>query len=338
MDKLTSSPGKALFLVWASPTHGSSRSRLLTQELGMDSPRYVYTNLRRGPLFAPLRYLIQAVRTMRLLFKERPRTVLIQSPPSFAVLCVALYAVLTGSQYIIDAHSGAFQRAIWNRPRWLYRRVARRAVATLVTDTYFQKMVEGWGAKALVMRDPVTQYPTGSYPLNGHFNLTLVCTYAADEPLKEVLGAAAGLPDVHLYITGKVKPEFRPLVDQAPANVTFTGFLPDEQFYGLLKGSHAVMSLTTRNHTLQCGACEALSLQRPVITSNWPLLREYFSLGTVHVDNTAEGIRGGIEEMRRNHARFEGEIAQLREVRFAEWQKWTALLANLVEGSSYDVN
>jgi glycosyltransferase involved in cell wall biosynthesis len=80
--------------------------------------------------------------------------------------------------------------------------------------------------------------------------------------------------------------------------VKFTGFLPDEEYLGLLRGVQAIMVLTTNNHTMQRGACEAVSLGKPIITSDWPVLRSYFNKGTIHVDNSYHGIKEGILEMR----------------------------------------
>lgn len=321
---------QALFIVWSAPTQGSPRSRLLAKEIQMTSPIYLYSTTLKGPLSAPLRYVIQGVQTLRLLFQKRPRVVLVQSPPSFAVLFVALYCALTGSQYIIDAHSGAFQRGIWTRPRWLYDQITRRAALTLVTDDFFRNMIERKGGRAMVLRDPVAPAPLLPIQLQEQFSVTMVNTFARDEPLEAVLQAAAGLPEVRFSITGKRSHAHPNLLRQAPDNVVFTDFLPDEAYYKLLRSSHAVMSLTIRDHTLQCGACEALSLERPIITSNWPLLQEYFYRGTVHVDNTPTGIRQGIETLKQDYARYEAEVVELRQMRRQEWQQRTAELVDLI--------
>ena len=321
---------RALFIVWATPTQGSPRSRLLARDLQMTSPTYLYSTTLKGPLSAPFRYVIQGVQTLRLLFQKRPRMVLVQSPPSFAVLFVALYCTLTGSQYIVDAHSGAFQRGIWTRPKWLYDTITRRAALTLVTDDFFRSMIEKKGGRAMVLRDPVAVAPLLPTQKQEQFSITVVNTFASDEPLEAVLVAAASLPEVRFAITGKRSRANPYLLSRATGNVVFTDFLPDEAYQQLLRSSHAVMSLTTRNHTLQCGACEALSLERPIITSNWPLLQEYFCRGTVHVDNTPDGIRLGIEALKRDYSRYEREVVELRQLRRQQWQEQIAELAELI--------
>src|SRR5262249_54482479 len=97
-----------------------------------------------------------------------------------------------------------------------------------------------------------------------------------------------------------------------------------------LRAAAGVVALTTDDNTMQRGACEAVSLGVPIITSNWPLLRSYFHLGTVHVDNTPEGIRAGVEQLRAEHARLQTEIRQLQDERRSEWRAKHAALAALI--------
>ena len=325
---------KALFLVWAPPTLGSSRSRVFSAELGISELHYVYSRIQRSDFTAPLRFGIQAVMTILLLFRKRPSVVLVQSPPSVAVLFVYLYSALVGGKYLIDAHSEALQSPRWTRPAWLHHLLIRKALAVIVTDEHFQELIEGWGGRAFVLKDPVTEYPLEKVQMNGSFNITVVNTFKSDEPLEEVLKAAAALPNVKFYITGNKRKADPQILDAAPDNVSFTGFLPNEQYYGLLSASDAVMCLTTRDHTLQCGACEALSLERPVITSDWPMLKEYFHQGTVHVPNTGEGIRAGVLEMQKNHETYQAEIAALRKKQRQEWEARVEQLAGLIQGST----
>jgi glycosyltransferase involved in cell wall biosynthesis len=320
---------KAAFVVWGPPSHGP-RSKVLARELGLDALHYVYSTTRRGALAAPFKYAYQALATLRLLFRERPRIVFVQSPPSLAVLFVYLYCRLTGARYLIDAHSAAFL-PIWTRPVWLHRLLARRAVTTIVTNEHFQHRIQANGGQAFVLRDIPTSFDKrGDYPLNGNFNVTVINTFSADEPLGETLDAARGCPEIQFYVTGRKKMASPELLARAPANVHFTDFLPDETYYGLLDASQAVICLTTRNHTMQRGACEALSLGRPIITSDWPLLREYFHAGTVHVPNTRDGIRQGVLNMKADYDRYRVEIADLQAAQRREWQEKSKALMNLI--------
>jgi len=321
---------QTVFLVWGPPSLGA-RSRVFARELKIKELHFIYLEARRGALTAPFRYVYQAVQTLRLLFQKRPRLVIVQSPPSFAVVFVYLYCALTNSRFVVDAHSGAFQLPFWTRPQWLYRFLARKAVATIVTNEHFQQLLKGWRAEAFILRDiPTTFSRAESFPLTGNFNLAVINTFSPDEPLEEILDAATRIEGVHFYITGKKTKADPGLIAHAPENVHFTDFLPDESYYALLGESNAVMCLTTRDHTMQRGACEALSLGKPIITSNWPLLQEYFRKGTVHVSNTSADIRLGVEAMRQDYPIFQAGIKELQIAQVREWETKVEELNRLV--------
>lgn len=351
----------ALFLVWGPPSHGP-RSRVFARELGIRRLHFVYSTMRRGLLVAPVKYSYQTIATLRLLWRLRPELIFVQSPPSLAVLVVYLYCRLRNSHYIVDAHSDAFTSPFWSRPVWLQRLLARRAVTTIVTNQHFQQLIRRWGAHAFILRDIPTRFPDrDGFPVEGQFNVVVVNTFAEDEPLAEILQAAEALghapspangkplpdaeggPDasdgsagIHFYITGKTSRAPQQLAGyiaggaQRPPNVHFTGFLPDDDYYALLNSADAVMCLTTRNHTMQRGACEALSLGRPIITSDWPLLKSYFARGTVHVDNSVNGIRAGVLEMAAKYERYCIGIRELQKDQMQEWHDKMILLNALV--------
>lgn len=323
-------PQSTLFLVWGPPSHGP-RSQVFARELGIKELHFVRSLSGRGPLYAPVKYLHQAVQTLALLFQKRPSVVFVQSPPSLAVLFVYIYCAMTGSRYVIDAHSAAFS-PLWTRPLWLHRHLARRAVTTIVTNNHLQGLVQQWGGKSLVLRDiPTTFSQAEAYPLSGEFNIAVINSFAPDEPLSQILEAAGNLKSVQFYATGRKKNAERSLLAMAPQNVHFTDFLPNEQYYALLSSCQAILCLTTRDHTMQRGACEALWLGKPVITSNWPVLQEYFYEGTVHVDNTPAGIEKGLLDMRGDYRRYLSEIRDLQAARRDEWQERIGVLTEMLQ-------
>jgi glycosyltransferase involved in cell wall biosynthesis len=320
-----------LFLVWGSPGRGP-RSRAFARELGIDVS-FISATRRRGALMAPYRYLVQGLRTLWILFRRRPRVVFVQSPPSMAVLVVWFYAWLARARFVVDAHSCAMRSVYWTRPRWLYRRLARRAAATIVTSEHYAGSLRDQGGRSLVIRDiPTTLSTDRTFPVDGSFNVMVVNSFGPDEPLDEIVRAASALDDVVFYVTGDASRAGR-RIPSAPANVRFTGFLPDASYHALMGASDAVMCLTTHDHTMQRGACEALWTGKPIITSRWPLLQNYFDRGTVHVDNTAASICGAIREIADHRTRYSTEIEQLQADRRLEWNRAVVSLHSLIDGS-----
>jgi glycosyltransferase involved in cell wall biosynthesis len=127
------------------------------------------------------------------------------------------------------------------------------------------------------------------------------------------------VPGARFFVTGNPKHLDPALKAQMPANMTLTGFLSDEGYGSLISGADAVLTLTTRNHTMLRGAYEAIYQGTPVIVSDWPLLRESFPDGAVHVDNSPAAIAAAVDTVRREPARFKAGAARLAAAKLARW-------------------
>ncbi len=321
---------KMLFISWISY---SRRSQLIADKLQLKL--HLVHSLKRRPFLAPLRYILQAAKTIMILIRVRPQVVFVQNPPIFAPLLIYLYTRLWGGGYIIDAHTTALLGPVWKWSLPLHAFLSRRALTTIVTNDYLQAMVKGWGANTFIIADIPTELPQGKpFSLDNKFTVAVINTFSPDEPIDEILKAAVTLPDVQFFITGDLIRAKKSFLGDPPENVKFTGFLPDEEYLGLLRAVQAIMVLTTRDHTMQRGACEAVALGKPIITSNWPLLQTYFHKGTVHVDNTSQAIRDGVRKMQQEWQTLGHEVLLLQQERQEEWQEKHRALIKLIEQQS----
>jgi glycosyltransferase involved in cell wall biosynthesis len=109
------------------------------------------------------------------------------------------------------------------------------------------------------------------------------------------------------------------ILERKPPNVTFTDFLSVPHYAGLLKDSHGVMVLTTRDHTMQRGAYEAMALGTPIITSDWPLLRQTFANGSLFVDNSPPSIVKAVRQLRTDWPKLKTAVQAQRAQRHAAW-------------------
>ncbi|MBX3439930.1 MAG: glycosyltransferase family 4 protein [Planctomycetaceae bacterium] len=311
---------KPVFISWAPHC---SRSDNIAARLGGES-HLVYAPFWGSHVLTVLiKYAVQSVRTLRILWSKRPQVVFVMVPPVFACGPVWLYCLLSGGRYVIDAHSGAFLNPRFRYVQWLQRFFSRRAVATIVTNDYLRSVVEKWGANAVLVSDvPVEFAKANEVSLPDAFNVTVVSSFCADEPTDVFLRAAAQTPQIQFHVTGDVrdlKPEFHAL---KPANVRFTGFLSHADYAGQMLGSDAVMALTTRDHTMQRGAYEAIYQGIPVITSDFNLLRKSFPKGTVFVRaDDAASIVDGIRRLQHDVDRYRREASELRLEKHARWDE-----------------
>jgi glycosyltransferase involved in cell wall biosynthesis len=323
-----------LFISWAE---NCSRSDSLAERLcGISSMIYSPVWKSRYSTIA-FKYLSQCLKTVRILCHYKPQTVLVMTPPVIACIPVWAYAKLRGAQYVIDAHTAAFVDRRWTPFLFLHKFFSRHAAATIVTNQFLADIVRKWGASSKIVSDVPICFPKPSnIKLKGPVNMTFISTFTPDEPLVTFLLATRRVSDVHFYVTGRLKDAPLSVLKQAPDNVTFTDFLSGSDYVGLLLASDAVICLTTVDHTMQRGAYEAVYLGKPVITSNFNLLREAFPSGTVHVDETAEDIARGIAEMRDSLTKYQRDVEQLRILKLRRWSDVQKDLSDLLKNSRRD--
>jgi len=330
--------GKSVFIVWAS---FSQRAKTIAEELGGQVSFQYETRLARGGYWLkPLRWLLQGWKTWQLLEWERPEMVLVQAPPVFAPLVVAIWCRLRGktrssgsrARYVIDGHTGAFHYRSWLWSRPLLRMLARKAVATLVTDEAALIMLKSWKVRGFFLIDglPRLSPPAGDAGSQGETRVAVISILSNTEPIEEVFVAARLLPQVTFYLTGDTKRPPSTLLEQKPENVILTGFLRGGNYTALLKNVQGLVILTKQTNDLSCGAFEALIVEKPAVVSDGPEMRRFFTRGFIHVSNTPEAIATGIKQMLDRQAVLTHEVIAMRSElatrRQIVFEEFTALL------------
>ena len=215
---------------------------------------------------------------------------------------------------------------------------AKRAIVNLLTNAHLAKIVSDWGGRVLLVGDVRVRFSTIERFADRRpgFNVTFVSRYSNTEPLDVVYDAARRLKSdgVHIFVTGDLKDAPRTAIEQCPDNVTLTGFLSEAAYAGLLRDSDAVMCLCTNDNTMQRGAYEAMSVETPLVLSDWQLLRTTFSSGAVYVDNSAEGISAGIRTLRGDVERYRRGIRELKVRRSTAWDQTLAQLNDHIAGAT----
>jgi glycosyltransferase involved in cell wall biosynthesis len=317
---------KTVFIAWAPH---SRRSESLSKELNADL--YLMHWKFRKKLYAPFKYPLLSLKTWIILTKEKPSVVFVQSPPFICSLVCLIYARLFGSKIIIDAHTGAWS-GIWRYFFPLNKWVMRNSELTIVTNEELKRELNNLGIESFVLEDKLPELSKGKKTeLKKGFNIVVVNTFASDEPVGEILKAARESLDVNFYFTGNLAYAKRESLKNKPRNVVFTGFLSEDEFIGSLRASNAIMVLTTRNYTLLSGCYEAVSIEKPIITSDWPVLMSYFSKGCVYVDNSSSGIAEGVRRMLKNHEKLEREIKMLKIELNKEWNEKLEKLLEIIK-------
>jgi len=322
-SKAITAPAARVFVTWM-PAH--TRSASLAKHLGAED-LYIYPirDRRFRYLLAPFKYFLAARETLRELHHRQPAEVFVMNPPIFAPLVVWLYCRATGARFVIDTHTAAFDRPRWRAFSWLHRFLARRAVVNLLHNRPLaDRVAAAWDVPTLalgnvpyVMADVA---PADFHESPGPFNVVVIATFDVDEPIMAIIEATNHVPDCMFYVTGRIQHAPAAAVRAAGPNVRFTDFLSAIAYAALLRACDAVICLTLNDLTMQNGAYEALALGKPVITSDWPVLRQAFPKGALLVDNTAFEIARAVRRLRDEHRRYVREIEELRAENEVSWR------------------
>lgn len=281
-----------------------------------------------SPLPRPARYFVLSLRTLALLLVQRPRVVFCQNPSIVLAAWLVLWRPICRYRLVVDRHSN-FKFETAGRPelKWrvfhaLSRFTLRRADLTVVTNEPLRRLVDDAGGRGFVLQDKLPELrPSGVAPAARDRSVVFVCTFAEDEPVAEVLAAAARLgPDCRLLVTGNREKFERNFRLEIPANVTLTGFLPEQEYVDLVAGAGAVLVLTDTDLLLNCAAYEAVALGRPMVLSDTPTIRGYFRRGARYVALDPESIAAGIAGIFADHERYMEEVRLLRDELRIDWR------------------
>lgn len=311
-----------LFVTWIE----HRRTREICAALSLELVELI--TRRRGLV----RYAELIPRTVSTLRRLRPRLLVVQNPSLvLALLCLVLRPLL-GYRLVIDAHNEAVipYKNKGRIIRWITDVVNRSADLVIVTNHQLAGYIASMGTQCFVLPDRLPRVPPLPPPgpkTTGTFDVAVIATYAADEPVAAIFEAAREAGEgFRFHVTGnhaKLEPAVRSL---APPNVHFTGFLDDTNFWMLLRDCDAVMDLTLADNCLVCGAYEALAVGTPLVLSGSPASRELFAEAACYVDNSPRSIVDALHEARQHSAELRANVVTVRERMTVQWQYQAARL------------
>ena len=262
------------------------------------------------------RYMQLIHETFRVLMTQKPKVLLVQNPSIVLTSLCVLLRPFFHYRLIVDAHNEAVEPYVHDNilVRGVSRFLMRRADITIVTNEYLADTVRSCGGDAVVLPDRLPEVDAVS-PVElstDTFNLVLIATYAPDEPIMAILNAAAMLQDrLSLFVTGDYTRLDASIRRQLPANIVFTGFLSNADYWGYLTSADAIMDLTSMDNCLVCGAYEGAAVARPLVLSRNDATVRYFSRGVVYTDDSTQGIHRAMLELMENYDDLLAAMAQL---------------------------
>lgn len=302
------------FVCWSPVTERCEGLGLL---LGADVEAFT-TRLQRRHWNAPFRYLDMGVRTVVVLLRRKPRGLLVMVPPLPLVMLSWFCARILRVPIVLDLHSAVFEDRKW---AWALRPTvwfARRCDLTMVSNVAYQERLRISGVATTIVHsifsatEDERRLAVSTYVEDGAYVL-VPASWHADEPMAEILRAAAELPGVEFRITGRVPDDW--LRREVPPNVVLTGYVSNDEYRALVARATVVMSLTRHDNTMQQGGYQALTWQRPLVTSDFSALRTFFGGAAAYARPDAEGIVKAVQEAFGDLLGFEERMRTLLDTR-----------------------
>src|SRR5690606_25918792 len=295
-----------------------------------DVPLHVIRSHRTG-----LRWVEQAVDTLKLLRRHKPEILFVQNPS----LSLTVLAILSRRVYkyclVVDGHNEGV-RPFHRRGlfvAWLTRRVLRSADVTIVTNVSLAQDVSAAGGRPLVLPDclPVPLPTPKSRLMQDAPDVAVIASFRSDEPIAAILAAAATMPEIRFVFSGDAR-RFRRNGHALPPNVHLPGYLVEKMYWQLLTQARVICDLNLKSDCLVCGAYEGLALGKPLVLSDNPPIREIFGRVAVLTSNDPESIAIALRKALEQCDQLSANATEVREVFRARWQlqsaeAWTAIRA-----------
>lgn len=282
-----------------------------------------------------IRHIILALKTLGTLWRKRRHSIVVQNPSRVLAAVASLFKLFLRYRLVVDRHTNfrlgkgfSLNPAIWF-VIGCSEFSLRVADLTIVTNQYLKELVESKGGRAHVLTDPIPESvaPPQTRKHSGNFVIFFVCTFSEDEPFEEVIGAAELLDkSVEIQISGNYqKVGLGP--SKLPQNVKLTGFVSNEDYDELIGKADGVIALTKAEWCLVCGGYEAVSVEKPLITSETSSLKLLYGDAAIYTRHTPEDIADSIGTLISN---YDWMVEQSKKFKKKYREDWAENFSHLI--------
>lgn len=308
---------KKLWITWERQRRSIELSKALRADF------YVIEN---NSIF---RYFVCLYRTINIIRRHKPDILFIQNPSMILAFFASTILKRIFSFYlVIDRHSNFLltpkkrsflKEFLFNILSYI---TIRYADLTIVTNADLAHVVRVLGGNSFVLPDKIPSLsPIGGRYFEGENKILVVSSFAEDEPIKEIWQAFSKdeMSSFSVYMSGNSK-KLGISLSEMPSNISLTGFLSENDYIDLLFQVDAVIVLTKMEYTLLCGCYEAISAEKPLITSNSSVLQQLFT-EAVFVNNDPNSIAEGVQQIFFELSQYKLKSSVMKKKLTKEWDE-----------------
>lgn len=266
------------------------------------------------------RYPELIIKTVKVILQEKPKYVFAQNPSVVLASLVCFLKKAYNFTAIIDRHTNfkLNQRNSKNLKWIIFRYLSNYSLSnadhTIVTNKYLKLLIRNHSRSSSVLPDkipnlvPSVDRETNSF--KSQLTAFFICTFADDEPYRELFAAFRNFPEICLEVTGNYDSALNQSeIENLPSNIKLLGFVSNRCYVDHLFNCDFTIVLTNQEFTLNCGAYESLAANKPMLLSDTKTIRSYFTFGANYIEsNTLEAVRAGVQSIKSELKLRESEI------------------------------
>lgn len=323
---------KVIFITW---TTYSPHSLLLSE--AFNSKIFFVENLinSRGllwKLFFLFDYIYKAYATIRIINKQAPKIVIMQSPPTLTPIVIILYSFLKKYKTVIDSHNGAFEKPWDSVP--FYKWILRKADIVIVHNQQLLNNLRNNDSYKQInfklLNSKLSDYSDIKKDVKPY--ILIVSSFSGDEPM-EILLEGIGLfnknnpATTHFKLTGNYnkKPEIFNKFNN-DSGIEFLGFVATEHYRQLVVNAEALISMSTRDDVQQFALMEAIGAETPFISNRNQTNQMLFGDSMILVDILPEKIAIGLAMFIKDKYTFQNKIKDLKILFQNKWNSDFSLI------------
>ena len=307
---------KSVFIVWKEYQR---RVEVFAPYLETEHFYFYHSWEMQSKVFKAISYIPKTINTLKCLFKNKPRLVFLQFPPTPALYAVVLYSWLTGTNYVSDCHIGLTNQRWLN---WLFAKKLLAKGEVIVHNAHLvQQVKEKIKVTPFVVRDGIAKKQIDEangknllkkLGLSSKEYVLFPSSFDKDEPLQEVFDAARRLPKINFVMTWHVEKLAKRIRKTLPPNVLLTGFLKTDDFNQLFANAGVALVLTKNEGVQLSGMQEAMAFEIPAVVTDLNTTRFLYKDFPVYVKNNPKSIADGIVYAFQKRSELEKNMAELR--------------------------
>ena len=319
---------KIIFITW---TNYSPHSVLLSRAFNADLyyiNNLINTRQKLWKLFFIFDYFFKSFKTLKIIWGNKPKVVVVQNPPSIAPVVIVFFNVLRKYKILIDSHNGAFEKPWVSVPfhKWAMKHadlvlVHNNQLLNELKDDLNYKNVNFMmlNSKIAEFSEIKKEEQTSSYIL-------VITTFSGDEPMEILLEGIKNFNEnyesnIRFKITGNYNKNLFLFSKYSKFdNIDFLGFVNEEEYKYLLINAFGVISLSKRDNVQQFSLMEAIGAEVPFISSNNLTNRALFGEHMPLTENTVIDISRSINIFKKDIEKFRKNILIIKKELSEKWE------------------